>query len=426
LSLHNVKNTRESLLALVKKNSLWYKGVVFYCVIAKQEGKNILYRAKVIFQHKSENDIPDVTYDYEVAILARRKMSLDEFYQLIEEIPKKQVNVKDLKSIEVEEKWGGTVYHIASNTRYVDIIYDWPTKVFHLEGSSNIHIITVNDPMIGHKCPTFPNLTEATHSFLNLQELYYNNNPYGIQFLVPDYRARIKSVEISENSVRVVVDARENGNENLILKVHSKNEKQEFIPDDIGITSKETIIKIPFNFKEMNLFLVDKNENQIIDHITYGNYMTERHEGITIKTSTDLIESLIIKGENMSVEFKKEMNKDEFLESISSFANTKGGRIILGVDDRRNILGIYDNFDNLEKSIHGTINGRIEPHISIEIEKLEIQNKPLIIVTVNEGNDKPYIVKGKSAYVRVDEHDIPMTRLEFDKIYSEKHSHTRN
>lgn len=425
MSRRNVTNPAEELLTLIKKNSSWYKGVVFYCVIAKQEGKNILYRAKVIFQHKSENDSPDLTYDYGSAILASRKMSLEELYQLVEDIPKKIVNVKDLKSIEIGERWETFVDGVASNTKYNDIIYDWPTQIFHLTDSSNIHITTTDEPLIGSKCPTFPNLTEATHSFLNLQQYYWNNNPYGIQFLVPDYRGRIKSAEISENTVRVLVETREQKKDKMILKVHAKDEKNEYTPEDVGITSEETVIQVPFNFKEMNLFLVDKNENQIIDHIAYGNYMTERHKGIIIKTSTDLIESLIIKGENLSVEFKKELNNDEFLESISSFSNTKGGRIILGVDDRRNILGIYDNFDNLEKSIRGIINGRIEPHVSVEIEKLELQKKPLIVVTVIEGNDKPYMVKGKSAYIRVDDHDYSMTRLEFDKIYSAKHGQVR-
>lgn len=425
MSRRNVANPAEELLTLVKKNSSWYKGVIFYCVIAKQEGKNILYRAKVIFQHKSENDSPDLTYDYGSAILASRKMSLEELYQLVVDIPKKTVNVKDLKSIEIGERWENLVDDVASNTRYNDIIYDWPTQVFHLADSSNIHIEAINEPMIGSKCPTFPNLAEATHSFLNLQEYSWNNTPYGIQFLLPDYRGRIKSAELSENTVRVVAETRELKKDDVILKVHAKDEKNEFTPEDIKIDSEETIIRVPFNFKEMNLFLVDKNENQIVDHITYGNYMTERHKGIIIKTSTDLIESLIIKGENLSVEFKEELNNDEFLESVSSFSNTKGGRIILGVDDRRNILGIYDNFDNLQKSIHGMVNGRIEPHILVDIEKLEIQNKPIVVVTVNEGNDKPYLVKGKSAYTRVGEHDISMSRLELDKIYSTRQGQAR-
>jgi len=422
LSHQNIKNPRDELLLLIKKNIDWFKDVNLSCVIARQDGKNILYRCKVIFRHKSENDTSDVTFDYGHAVLARRRLTLEEFFQFFDRIPNKVIDIKDLKSIEIEDKWSSTVYHIASKTRYVDILYEWPTTVFHLEGDSNIHIIAINDPMVKPKCPTFPSLTEATRSFLNLDEKYYNNNPYGIQFLIPDYRGRLKSVEISENSLTATVESKERRREDLILKIHGKSEKEEFTPDDFILKSDEISITVPFNFKELNLYLVDKTDGSIIDYLIYGNYMTERHEGIIIRTSVDLIESLIINGESKSVELKKEMGKDEFLESVSSFANTNGGRIILGVDDRRNILGIYENFDSLEKSIKGSINSRIEPHVIIKVEKLEIQNKSIVVITVNEGEDKPYIVKGKSAFVRIDDHDIAITRLELDKIYSEKHS----
>ncbi|NOX17808.1 MAG: ATP-binding protein, partial [Chlorobi bacterium] len=54
------------------------------------------------------------------------------------------------------------------------------------------------------------------------------------------------------------------------------------------------------------------------------------------------IRNIIINGENICAEFKISMNKlpSNLFETVCAFLNTKGGVILLGVDDNGNILGI--------------------------------------------------------------------------------------
>jgi len=322
-------------------------------------------------------------------------------------------------TIGIDGTFDNSVYHIPSRTRYVDIIYDWPIQVFHHGEYRNLNIQSVNDYLVKLGCPTYPTLTDAGNSFLDLERDYYNNNPFGIQFCVPDYRARIKTIEIAEKNVTAEIEPRESKLDKLVLKIHGKDENKEYTPSDIAISSQNIDIDFPFNVKKFHLFLVDNKNGQVIDFIEYGNYMTERHEGIVIKTSADLVEALIANGENKNIEFKQNLEEKEFFETFSSFANTSGGKIILGVDDRRNILGIYDDFPHLKKRIIGMVSSRCEPQIDINVEQIEVQKKPIIVITVKESNDKPYLVKNKSAYVRVDDRDIAMSRHELDVIYAE-------
>lgn len=415
----NVKNAEESLAELVHANQKWYKDLEFDLVTAKQDDKNFLYRAKAYFRHKLDSKTEEITYDYGTVMLSRRYLSLEEFFTLLKELPTKTIKIKDLTSIEIDGAFGNSVYHIPSRTRYVDIIYDWPMKVFHHGEYRNPQIQYVNDYLVKLDCPTYPTLTDATKSFLDLDRDYFNNNPFGIQFCVPDYRARIKTVEIAEKNVTAEIEPNESKLDKMVLKIHGENENEEFTPPDIGISSQNIDIDFPFNVKKFHLFLVDKKDEQVIDFIEYGNYMTERHEGIIIKTSAELVEALIVKGENKNVEFKRNLEEKEFFETISSFANTNGGKIILGVDDRRNVLGIYDDFPHFEKRIRGMVSSNCEPQIDINIEPIEIQNKPTVVITVKEGKDKPYLVKNKSPYTRVDDRDIAMSRHELDRIYAE-------
>jgi len=415
----NVKSAEESLIELVRANQKWYKDLEFNLVTAKQDGKNYLFRAKACFRHKLDSKTEEITYDYGAAMLSRRYLSIEEFFTLLKELPTKTIRIKDLTSIEVDGTFDNSVYHIPSRTHYVDIIYDWPIKVFHHGEYRSTNIRSVNDYLVKLGCPAYPTLTDATKSFLDIDRDYYNNNPYGIQFCVPDYRARIKTIEIAEKNVTAEIEPRESTLDKLVLKMHGEGEKEEFTPSDIEINSQNIDIDFPFNVKKFHLFLVDNKNGQVIDFIEYGNYMTERHEGIVIKTSADLVEALIANGENKTVEFKENLEEKEFFETFSSFANMNGGKIILGVDDRRNVLGIYDDFPHLKKRIIGMVSSRCEPQIDINVEQIEVQNKPTVVITVKEGKDKPYLVKNKSAYIRVEDRDIAMSRHDLDRIYAE-------
>ena len=51
---------------------------------------------------------------------------------------------------------------------------------------------------------------------------------------------------------------------------------------------------------------------------------------------------LITKPENQNVEFKSTW-RDEYLKWICAFANTEGGILYIGVDDKGNVIGVKDS-----------------------------------------------------------------------------------
>lgn len=108
------------------------------------------------------------------------------------------------------------------------------------------------------------------------------------------------------------------------------------------------------------------------------------------------IKLLLQQGENYHTEFKKRINK-ELANEICAFSNSKGGVIIIGVDDDNKICGVETNNttrSNLENSISA-----INPRPDFEISELIIEDKTLLIIECQEGKNKPYIISG-SIYVR--------------------------
>ena len=424
MEYHNLDDPRTDFHQRVQKTSNWFKNVEVSVVIVKEKGKNLLIDGKAVFIYKDDENEKEVTHDYGNVVLARRILEIGEFLALFPSEPNDILDIKDLKSLFLGKNFNPTVYQMPSNTEYLGMIHDWPVRVYYYGGDHNTSFDSRREFLVKLHCPSFPNLQDARNSFLEIEHEYHDNHISGLKIVLPDYSARIKTVEISEKNISVEIESREIKQEQLILKINARRDKKYFLPEDIPIDKNIILIKIPFEAKTIYIFLMNKNSEEILDYIEYGNYMTERHRGIIIKTSSELIETLIIKGENKSIEFKRQMS-NEFLESVVAFSNTDGGRVILGIDNRKNIVGIHDDFDTLEKRIRNTIHGMIQPQIEVNVEQVEVQQSPLVIVTIPEGKNKPYLLDGK-AYIRNNEADVSMGRSELDAIYNSKQSSDRD
>ena len=78
---------------------------------------------------------------------------------------------------------------------------------------------------------------------------------------------------------------------------------------------------------------------------------------------------LIAQGENKTLEFKETLPKNESIaKTVVAFSNTSGGRLIIGVNDNRKIIGIADeNLSELQDTIVSVITDRCHPNILPEI-----------------------------------------------------------
>jgi len=110
--------------------------------------------------------------------------------------------------------------------------------------------------------------------------------------------------------------------------------------------------------------------------------------------------SLISQGESETVEFKKSTSLiKEIIETLCAFANTQGGYIIIGISDNGKIIGQQVTDDTL-KNIANEVKLNTDPKIYPNLQKIEIEEKPLILLYIEESPLKPHLAYGKP-YVRV-------------------------
>lgn len=104
---------------------------------------------------------------------------------------------------------------------------------------------------------------------------------------------------------------------------------------------------------------------------------------------------LLEEGEGSTVEFKRKVTSPEKIaRALVGFANTRGGMILFGVDDDKSIVGVESEKSEVEM-IETAASIFCDPPINPSIEIVSYKGKDLIIVTVEESNEKPhYLISG--------------------------------
>ncbi len=110
--------------------------------------------------------------------------------------------------------------------------------------------------------------------------------------------------------------------------------------------------------------------------------------------------ALVSKGESETLEFKESLAlKDEIGEGVSALSNSGGGIILVGVDNRQEIVGVQTGKKTLE-DLANYIKTNTDNHVFPKISCVDLEGKEVIVIEVKESREKPVFFKGK-AYIRV-------------------------
>lgn len=124
------------------------------------------------------------------------------------------------------------------------------------------------------------------------------------------------------------------------------------------------------------------------------------------------IEEIIEAGEGYHIEFKESLDKS-FIEEVCAFANSSGGKVILGVSDKGIIKGINTD-NNFRSRIQDSLR-QLQPNLNVGIE---IKDN-LIIVDVLDGNDKPYACS-RGFFIRNGANSQKLTRNEIIEFFQKE------
>ncbi len=127
----------------------------------------------------------------------------------------------------------------------------------------------------------------------------------------------------------------------------------------------------------------------------------------------------INKGEGEDLDFKQTISSaSKIAKTICSFANHKGGTLLVGVSDNKSILGVKSEDEKYMLDLAAQF--YIKPPISLTIFEWEFGNKTILEAVVPDGIDKPYFAKGEDgkwwAYIRVKDKSLLASKIVLDVI----------
>ena len=115
---------------------------------------------------------------------------------------------------------------------------------------------------------------------------------------------------------------------------------------------------------------------------------------------------LIEKGENERIEFKERVSKD-IAEEICALANALGGYIIIGVSDKKELIGLKKEEVKKAKDAISNFATSIIPPVKINLREIRIEGRYFLVVEVEKSKSISSI--GGIGYIRVGTSKRPLS-----------------
>ena len=131
-----------------------------------------------------------------------------------------------------------------------------------------------------------------------------------------------------------------------------------------------------------------------------------------IQTDTQYIRQLVTEGEHEHQDFKFEISDArKIARSISAFANTGGGRLLVGVKDNGKIAGIRSEEEIY--MIEAAAQMYCQPQVEVETQTFVVEGRTVLMVQINEADEKPICALDEEnkpkAYIRIADENILAT-----------------
>lgn len=135
------------------------------------------------------------------------------------------------------------------------------------------------------------------------------------------------------------------------------------------------------------------------------------------------IRKLILEGEGVSQDFKKTITScEKIAKTMVSFANNKGGRLLVGVSDNGTISGVKSEEEEkymLTKAAHFYCKPALEP----VFEEIYMDDKVVLIAEIQKSEMKPHYALGEDkkwwVYIRVKDKSVLASKIVVDVLKRE-------
>lgn len=116
---------------------------------------------------------------------------------------------------------------------------------------------------------------------------------------------------------------------------------------------------------------------------------------------------------------------DDIKKEIIAFANCKGGKLYIGVQDDGTVVGV-DDPDGTALQVSNMIRDAIKPDLTmfLHYETLKTDGKQVVVIDIQQGTERPYYIAKKGlrpegVYVRQGYSSVPATNMAIRRMIKE-------
>ena len=405
--MYQNKEALSEVRTILEANNDFYSLAVLRGVYFKAPGglKNAL--TKIILMKKgAEEKEPDEKIEYKDIVLVKKVIELEDFIIILEKLLCEELLMFDEYSCRIHIT-NLNKSHYPSND-----FFDWPGELFAFE--SERPNISQYQPLVKYSNPLFKDAYHAIDKWIDLHPFHGNSDARlgAVLIFLPEYRARINNIRYQDGKLFVKADFNIPRFDNVRCKALITTSNGEEIQESVDFKNEEVNLFISSPPVNTHIYLVTA-EDRTLDFYEETPF---RHSGKVrfiskgeIAEVSD-IQALIMGGENEFVEFKEkvkeEKTKKDLVKTAIAFANTKGGKIFIGVNDNAEIVGIdneqkKNSRSKVKEKYDNILRDNAKKAFKFSTEFYKVSHKTILIIHVGEGEFKPYATRDNDTFIRV-------------------------
>lgn len=297
----------------------------------------------------------------------------------------------------------------------------WPERQFMLRcANGGGHSGYVSGPFMAEKGEVVVQLETFLAQALDAPlSDYWMSNP-GVLGILPDYRVAISGIRLERGKIQVDLKwARKKTPVAIQIVVIQGKIETHLEASESGAGFVANLTRIP----DRIVVVISEPQDPVpLDWADFSPLDPALDPAIQVSLGTEELQDLIAVGENEQLEFKSSAttaNRDDVLETLVAFANSRGGQILVGIDNGGKPIGLSER--NVGPRIANWAHEMIEPRITVQCLDADFDGKHILIVKVPEGKEKPYLTKREHrAFVRHGDTDQLATREELSSFFQKE------
>lgn len=218
---------------------------------------------------------------------------------------------------------------------------DWPERVFRIEAVSEGRLNDLPQAKLG--APPLIDRSSVHDLWLPGDSGQLDLDNSGLYVVCPDYRISLRQITVDGEGLDVTWERHATFDGDLTIQASSSS--RGVLGTAGGEASQAVSISLENLPEELYVFVIDEGTDVVLDWAQVHPYSLSQPSQIETELPSDTARDDIVVAENQTTELKgaaRRGNRNDVIETMVGFSNAEGGRIYVGVDDDKEVLGVDD------------------------------------------------------------------------------------